>query len=140
MRCLMSSGKKNPEYRILNSESEVTGVQELQNTEASSLRRRILGLACRANTINTHALELLNSDPTSPFLATQTVKIDDHDDEAAGNDTLPEWIHVQQVCAVVDRRQDEGAEERAVDGADSTKKACAADDGGSDRLQFPSFR
>jgi hypothetical protein len=123
----MPDVKWEEESRILNSESEVTGVQALQNTEASSLRRRILGLAW-ANTINTHALELLNSDPTSPFLATQTVKIDDHDDEAAGNDTLPEWIHVQQVCAVIDRRQDEGAEERAMDGADRTKKACAADD------------
>jgi len=44
-------------------------------------------------------------------------------------------------CAVIDRGEDKGAEERAVDGnPTATKKACAADDGGSDRLQFPSFR
>jgi hypothetical protein len=60
------------------------------------------------------------------FLTPQTVEIDDPNDQASCNDALPEWIHVQQVCAVIDRREDEGAEERAVDGANGTKKAGAA--------------
>jgi hypothetical protein len=45
-----------------------------------------------------------------PLFASQPVKVDDDDDKKAGDDTLPKRIHVQQVSAVVDRRQDEGAE------------------------------
>ena len=43
-------------------------------------------------------------------------------------------------CAVVDRRQNEGTEQRSVDRADGAEKAGATDDRGGDRLQFPSFR
>ena len=97
----------------------------MQNTDHSSFRREP---------------ERLHSAPISAFFAAQAIKIDDDNDEAARDDALPEWIYVQQVCAVIDRRQDEGAEERAVHRADRTKKACAAEAGGSNRLQFPSFR
>jgi hypothetical protein len=43
------------------------------------------------------------------FLPAQTVEIDDHDNQATGNDPLPEGIHVQQIGAIVDRGQNEGA-------------------------------
>src|ERR1700722_9151825 len=78
--------------------------------------------------------------PDLAFFTAQTVKIDDHNDEAARDNPLPEWIHIQQVCAVVNRRQDEGSEKRAVEGPDCTKQACPANDRGSDGLQFPTFR
>ena len=29
------------------------------------------------------------------LLTSQPVKIDDHNDQAAGDDSLPEWIHIQ---------------------------------------------
>ena len=50
----------------------------------------------------------------SKLPAPRRVKIDDDDDQQAGDDALPERIEVQQVRAVVDRRQDEGADQRPV--------------------------
>src|SRR6516162_11559179 len=50
----------------------------------------------------------------SALFAPQSVKIDDNDNQDAGDDTLPECIYVQQIGAVVDRRQDEGTEQRPV--------------------------
>jgi hypothetical protein len=52
------------------------------------------------------------------LLTPQAVKIDDHDYKAAGDDSLSEWIHIQQVCTVINRRQDKGPEQRAMNGAD----------------------
>ncbi|WP_245499074.1 ABC transporter permease, partial [Mesorhizobium sp. M7A.F.Ca.AU.002.06.1.1] len=43
---------------------------------------------------------------------TQAVEVDDDDDQRAGDDALPERIDVEQVGAVVDGGQDEGAEQR----------------------------
>jgi hypothetical protein len=76
----------------------------------------------------------------SALFATQSVKIDDNDNQDAGDDTLPECVYVQQIGAVVDRRQDEGTEQRPVHRANGTEKTGATDDGGGYRLQFPSFR
>lgn len=50
------------------------------------------------------------ADPTFlAFFPAQTVEIDDHDNEDTGDDSLPEGIHVQQIGAIVDRGQNEGA-------------------------------
>ncbi len=76
----------------------------------------------------------------STLLAAQAVEIDDDDDQAAGDDSLPEWIHIQQIGTVVDGGQNEGTEQGTVNGPDRTEKTGAADNGGGDRLQFPSFR
>ena len=64
----------------------------------------------------------------SALFAAQAIKIDDHNNEAARDDSLPEWIHIQQVCAVIDCGEDEGTEQGAMDGADRTKQAGSADD------------
>ena len=75
----------------------------------------------------------------SAFFAAQAIKIDDDNDETTRDDSLPKWIHIQQVGAVIDRCQDKGPEQGAVNRPDRTKKAGTADDGRSDSLQFPSF-
>jgi hypothetical protein len=79
-------------------------------------------------------MERLSPSVVSAFFAAQAIKIDDHNDEAARDDSLPEWIHIQEVGAVVNRCQDERPEQRAVNGPDRTKKAGTADDGRSDSL------
>jgi hypothetical protein len=60
--------------------------------------------------------------------AAELVEIDDHDDEPACDDVLPEGIDVQQVRAVADCRKDEGAEQGPPDRAHRAKQAAAADD------------
>jgi hypothetical protein len=69
--------------------------------------------------------QLLNA--FSALFASQPVKINDHNDEATRNDSLPECVHIQQVCSVLDRGQDKGTEQRAMNGADRAEKACAGE-------------
>jgi hypothetical protein len=64
-----------------------------------------------------------------PFFAAQAIEIDDDDYEAAGDDTLPERVYVQQIGAIVNSRQNERTEQRTMDRADRTKKARTTDDG-----------
>src|SRR5262245_60070422 len=73
------------------------------------------------------------------FLGAQTVEVDDDDDQDAGDDPLPKGIHVEQVCAVVDGRQNERAEQRSVYGTDGAEEARATDNRGGNRLQFPAL-
>jgi hypothetical protein len=63
-----------------------------------------------------------------PLLGTQAVEIDDDDDQNAGDNSLPKRVYVEQIGAVVDRRQDEGAQKWTMHRADRAKEAGAADD------------
>src|SRR5690348_15898274 len=64
---------------------------------------------------------LLASPPSQP------VEIDDDDDEQAGDDALPERVDVQEIGAVVDGGEDEGAEQRPMHRADGAEQRGAAD-------------
>ena len=57
-----------------------------------------------------------------PAATAQTVEVDDDDDQHAGDDALPEGVDVQQVGAVVDGGEDEGADQRAVHRADGAEQ------------------
>src|SRR5580658_5151904 len=75
----------------------------------------------------------------SALPAPKGIEIDNDDDKRAGDDALPERIEVEKVCAVVDGRQDEGADQRPLHRADRAEKAGPADDRRGDRLQFPAL-
>jgi hypothetical protein len=61
------------------------------------------------------------------FFPAYTVEIDDHDDQTAGNDSLPERIDVHQVRAIGDGGQNEGTKQRSMHRTDGTEQTCAAD-------------
>jgi len=62
------------------------------------------------------------------FFPAYTVEIDDHDDQTAGNDPLPERIDVHQVRAIGDGGQNEGTKYRSMHRTDGAEQTCTAYD------------
>src|ERR1700746_1322719 len=54
------------------------------------------------------------------------VEIDNHDNQTAGNDSLPEGIDVHQVRAIGDSGQNEGTKQWSMHRTDGTEQTCAA--------------